>query len=378
MVCVHCSATNADGQVFCGTCGRRLTAETLGSLSDRIATVEDARRAEAHNRIDRQALELESATNIAGMVRKWLGLFLFWAAIPAVGIGLFLALVFGKDFFDLRADAANATRYIQEVMNRVQATGDEAKRIADDALAKARKGDEDIKSTQAAVSKVQTDLTVRAAAVQKLGSNVDDTQRQIDTVTSRLNEQDAQVRRMSEQTHAIKTAQGIADIQTAYPLYGQHVAFTSTGEIIDAKSKPPGAIYLIFSLSLTSAIQPNINGQSAGEALAALRDHKYTAIVGSMTMLARTANSSQGVGMVMDANACTYWAKPPLRAPCIIYFRNALKSNAIEVQSLVSVAQTIQDNHIVYSDPTQLRADQQELLTLSGMDMVVVLGDYGQ
>jgi hypothetical protein len=355
-----------------------LTAETLGSLSDRIATVEDARRAEAHNRIDRQALELESATNIAGMVRKWLGLFLFWAAIPAVGIGLFLALVFGKDFFDLRADAANATRYIQEVMNRVQATGDEAKRIADDALAKARKGDEDIKSTQAAVSKVQTDLTVRAAAVQKLGSNVDDTQRQIDTVTSRLNEQDAQVRRMSEQTHAIKTAQGIADIQTAYPLYGQHVAFTSTGEIIDAKSKPPGAIYLIFSLSLTSAIQPNINGQSAGEALAALRDHKYTAIVGSMTMLARTANSSQGVGMVMDANACTYWAKPPLRAPCIIYFRNALKSNAIEVQSLVSVAQTIQDNHIVYSDPTQLRADQQELLTLSGMDMVVVLGDYGQ
>src|ERR1700685_688376 len=186
MVCAHCSATNADGQAFCGTCGRRLTPETLGLLSDRIATIEDARKAEAHNRIDRHALELESAATIAGTVRKWFGLFLFFVGIPVVLMGLFLALVFGKDAFDVRADAANATRYIHEVVQRAKATGDEAKGIADDALLTAKQSDESIKATQAAVSKLQTDLNARSAAVQKLGSAVDDTQRQIDAVIVKL------------------------------------------------------------------------------------------------------------------------------------------------------------------------------------------------
>ena len=87
-----------------------------------------------------------------------------------------------------------------------------------------------------------------------------------------------------------------------------------------------------------------------------------------------TAGNSQTLGAGIDFTSCRYWVVPAAQVPCIMYFRETLKSSAMEVRYLLKVAQAVPDARILYVDPKQLDDQKRELLDLSGVDIIVVLG----
>lgn len=370
-VCQTCSSTNPGGQAFCGTCGHRSAAETIESLTERVAKLEDQLREAVHGRISAHSLELETAENVMARVRRWTTLILFYAGIPAAITLLALAVIFGIDTFDIRHMAANARASINTVLKQAHDEAATAKKTADDASAKAEQINSEIATTEKSVSKLKTDVDARYRDVQKLSSQLATLQKQLAANMGRASSQEAQFARMDQQVQAIQTAKGIADIQAVYPIYGRHVASTSAGDINPA-AKPAGALYLDMNLSLSKVT--DIDDAKAGKAIGALRDSNYTVTVGPVYTKAVTPRSSQDVGYQLDANSCMYWVKPPSRPPCILYFKLSLKSAAERVRNLVKVVQEVPEEHVLYVNPAVLDPQQRELLTLSAIDFEVVLG----
>jgi hypothetical protein len=374
MVCQNCSSANPDGQTFCGNCGNRLTAETIGTLADRIVKLEDRVRDISRKSISAHNLEVETAENVMARVRKWTTLILYFAGIPFAITLLALAIIFGKDTFEIRHIAANAQTSINEVLNQAQSEAANAKKTADIASSKAQQINTEITNTEQSVLKLKSQVDARSEDVQNLGSQLNTSQQKLAGLVTQANSQEAQLNRISDQVTAIKTGRGVADIQTVYPIYGQHIARSSTG-YINASSKPVDALYLDLNLSLTKAIE--ISDSKAGQAVADLRDNHYTVTVGPVYMEARTANSAQNVGYALDSNSCMYWLKPYSHPPCILYFKPSLRDAAERVRSLLKVAQVIPENHVLYVDPAALDPQQRELLNLSVIDFEVVLGSDG-
>ena len=371
MICQNCSLDNPDGQAFCGKCGHRLVAETVGSLSERLARIEQ-QLAASENKVPQQNLELETAANAMERVKKWTTLFLYFAGIPVAIGAVVLALMFGKGTFDLHSIAANAKTSVSGVVEQARTEALNAESTARGALDTSKRVDANIKATQQAVSSLKSQVDARSVDVQKLSAQLDTSRQELAALATKATAQEAQFAHMTEQVKAVQTARGIEDVHTIYPIFGKHIAKTATGGYINPKEKPPDALYVALDLSLTQT--PNVSDVGAGDAVAALRDHKYTVTVGPVYMEARTANSAQNVGMELDAYSCNSWVKPAARPPCILYFRASLKDSAIEVRNLVKVAQYVPDDRIFYLDPTKLNSDQRELLNLSAMDFLVVLG----
>ncbi len=371
MLCQNCSSDNPEGQAFCGKCGHRLIAETVGSLSERLAKIEQ-RLAASQDRVPQQTLELETAANAMDRVKKWTTLFLYFAGIPVAIGALVLALMFGKGTFDLHSIAANAQTSVNGVLQQARSEASNAEATARGALETSKQVDANIKATQLAVSDLKNQVDARSADVQKLSAQLDTSRQQLDALAAKAAAQEAQFGHMTEQVKALQTAKGVEDVQTIYPIFGKHIARSATGGLIDPKQKPQGAVYLALVLSLTHT--PNVSDVKAGDAVAALTDHKYTVTVGPVYVEARTANSAQNVGMGLDEYSCNSWVKPASSPPCILYFRASLKDSAIEIRNLVKVAQDVPDDRIFYLDPAKLSADQQETLNLSAMDFLVVLG----
>lgn len=374
MTCAKCAAANPDGQHYCGNCGHRLATETVGSLVERLARVEQQIAASRTN-VPQQTLELEVATSVMERVRRWTSLFLYPATILLTIFGLILALVFGKGVLDIRSIAANAQTAVQQIVERARVEATNAETTAHSALETSTQVNANIKATQQSVSSLKSQVDARLADADKLGAQLETSRKQLDDLTSKMNAQQAQFARMTEQTKTLQTAKGIEDVQTIYPIFGTHVARTTEG-YIDPKKKPSDALYVALNLSLTHTL--NINDRQAGAAVAALRDHNFTVTVGPVYMEARTANSTQNVGMGLDSYSCNSWVKPASKPPCILYFRASLKNSAMDIRNLVKVAQNVPDDRIFYLDPTKLNADQQELLKLSAWDFLVVLGDSGE
>jgi len=363
MVCQNCSSDNPDGQAFCGKCGQPLIAE---NISERLA------RLERRNKITQENLELETAVNVMEKVRKWTTLIFYFAGIPAALGLLALAVMFGKGSFDMYRIAASAKTSVGAVLTQAQSQASDADRVASGALATANQVYTKVRETQASVSKLKSEVEARSADVQTLSGALKSSRDQLQALTNRMAAQEAEVHRVTRQVQVIQTAQSVADVQAVYPIYGEHIARNSNG-FIDPKAKPPGALYLDINLSLTQT--PNVSDAMVGEAIGALKDHKYTVTIGSVYMESRTASgSAQNVGFAFDSGSCTYWAQPEARPPCILYFRESLKDHAIEVRNLVKGAQEVPDNRIIYVDPTKLGILQRELLEKSATDFVVILG----
>lgn len=371
MICQNCFLDNPDGQAFCGKCGHRLIAETIGSLSERLARIEQ-QFAASQNNISQENLELETAANAMDRVKKWTTLFLYFAGIPAAIGAVVLVLMFGKGTFDLHSIVTNAKTSVNGVLEQARTEASNAESTARGALDTSKQVDANIKATQQAVSTLKNQVDARSADVQRLSAQLDTSRQEVAALATKATVQEAQFAHMTEQVKAVQTAKGVADVQTIYPIFGKHIGKTATGDYVNPKEKPPGALYVALDLYLTHT--PNISDQKAGDAVAALRDHKYTVTVGPVYVEARTTNSAQNVGVMLDADSCSSWVKPASRPPCILYFRGSLKDSAIEIRNLVKIAQDVPDDRIFYLDPTKLNSDQRELLDLSAMDFLVVLG----
>lgn len=344
--------------------------DTVGSVSERLSRVEDTLAA-SQNNVTQHTLEIETSTNVMERVRKWTTLILFFAGIPAAIALLALAVVFGKGALNLHDIAAHAQESVKGILAQAQTEGGEAVKTANEALATSKEVDADIKRTKTLVSNLKTEIDTRSVEVQKLGAQIKTSQQKVEDLNKTMQAQSQQFQHLTEQVHAVQTAKNVGDVQNVYPIFGQHVARNANGWI-NPKQKAPGMRYVYIDLSLTAT--PNVSDAKVAEGLTALNDHKYTVTMGPIYTYAVAANSNQPIGMGLDANSCMYWVVPATQVPCIMYFHENFKDSAIEVRNLLMVAQAVPDDHVFYVDPKKLDAQKRELLDLSGVDIVVVLG----
>ena len=227
MLCQSCSSDNPDGQTFCGKCGHQLIAETIGSLSERLARIEQ-QLAASQNKVSQQNLELETAANAMDRVKKWTTLFLYFAGIPVAISALVLALMFGKGTFDLHSIAADAKTSVNGVLERARTEALNAESTARGALDTSKQVDANIKATQQAISGLKNQVDARSADVQNLSAQLDTSRQQLDALATKAAAQEAQFAHMTEQVKAVQTAKGVEDVQTIYPIFGRHIAKTAT------------------------------------------------------------------------------------------------------------------------------------------------------
>jgi uncharacterized protein YoxC len=362
MVCQNCAATVPEGQIFCGNCGNRLT-DTVSSVSQRLTKVE-LQIAGPQDKVLQHNLEIETVEKIMSRVQKWTTLILYFAGIPAAVAFLALAVMFGKGAFDLHKIAANAKESVNTLLGEARSEASEAEKTARDAVATSKEVDAGIQGTETQVSKLKSEVDGRSAEVRNLGG-------QVDSLAKTISAQSQQFQHLTEQVRAVQTTKNVADIQTVYPIFGEHMARTLT-DWINPKQKTPGMIYVDIILYLPAT--PNISDVKVAEGITALNDHKYTVMVGGVSVYARTATSFQQVGAGFGGNSCMLWVLPETESPCIIYFRDTLRNSAMEIRNLLKVAQVVPDSQVFYVDPKQLDSQKVELLELSAIDIVVVLG----
>ncbi|MGB8800717.1 MAG: hypothetical protein WCC97_08520 [Candidatus Acidiferrales bacterium] len=338
-------------------------------MSARLRTVEDQLEASRRG-ISPQNLEIDTAERIISSVEARTKRFLFFVSIPATIAGLALAIIWGKGAWTLSDFATRARDSVGAVLAQAQSVAARANDTAHDALRTSKQVESQIEATREEITTLKKEIGGRSADVQRLNRELQDAQSKVDALEKQVGTGSQQVKKLFADFQEVKAAKTQTDIETYYPIYGTHVA-RSRAALIDPAKKPPGAVYVSITLSLTTT--PNVGSKQVAEGIEALHG-SYTVMLGPIYVEALTAHNAQPVGMGLDSYSCTSWIKPPSQAPCIIYFQGSMRKSALEVRDALKVAQVVPDSQVIFADPTNLNADQKETLALSGIDIAVVLG----
>ena len=249
--CENCGQQIPPESSFCNKCGSRLCGETVASLDERLTKLEKRLNTYSHKVTTKQEyLEIDTAAKVAERVKKWTTTWLYFAVFPAVLLILVLTVVFGKGLFDLKKIAAEAKPAVEAVLRQARSTAQEAESTAEDALAKSKQTNNEVKDAQAAVAKVKEQATARLGEVESLNNRVKATQADVETLRSSLNAQSNTLRLLFDQVTAVKNSKNASDVLRTYPILGGHFA-GSGQELIDPKQKEPGKTYVVLSLSIS-------------------------------------------------------------------------------------------------------------------------------
>jgi len=373
MTCPNCSALVAEDTSFCSKCGRKLVPETIASVSDRLAKIETQVGEYAAEKVVHQDyLETVTAEKVISRIKSWTTLFLYFAGIPWGILLIVLTVWFGRSVSDVQGIATNAKKSVDSIIDKARVESAEAVQTANNALATSKQVDSDVKTTQQVVSKLKDEVRGRIAEVQTLDDQIKASRSQAAALKTAVDSQSEELHRLSDEVKVVKTSKNAADVLNTYPIMStDHVAGSRAGWI-DPKQKAPGKTYITLSLLLTAT--PNVNSEKVAEAMTSLTENTYEVFLDHVYTYARASTSAQPIGMGLDANSCAYWPVPGVHVPCIIYFRKELKGSALKARDLVKGVQAVPDDHVIFLDPKRLNSQKQELLELSHMDMVVVLG----
>lgn len=372
-LCPNCrSAIPADSS-FCNKCGHKLGDATITSLDGRLTELEWQVTAHLRERSTKQDyLEIDTAAKVVERVKKWTTVFLYFAAVPLGILILVLAVVFGKGVLDLRKVASSSKESVEATLEQARGVAQDAKVTADDALTKSKRMNAEVNETQAAVSKLKDQVNSRLAEVEKLGGSVKSSQAQVEALKNSVDTQTKAVHFLSDAVTAVKNAKSTSDIINRFPILGSHMAGGGSGWI-DPKQKLAGKTYALLSLVITQ--HPTFKAEVVAEAKTALENNAYNVFLDFVSVYAGSpTTSNQPIGIPLNADSCTRWMQPPSQAPCILYFHSDLKNSAAKARDLVKAVQIVPDARIQYVDPKTLTEDQRELLGLSHMDVVIVLG----
>jgi hypothetical protein len=356
-----------DGQLFCSKCGQSLSPDALASLGERLSAVESllASNSKSSESKEQKYLELETSERIVARVMKWAKMFAYLVGIPVAVAIIVLGLFVGKGELDLRSFVNDAKKEASGILQEAKDDSSEAKRSASDALNTAQQVNHEIHDTKTKIGDLKTQVDVQLSEVQKLASQLTAEQNQLEAQSRTL-------QHTSQQMGAITTAKSLSDVRGTYPIFGKHIARAQTGAFLDPSLKTSGTKWLALDVQLSSVTAPVPGADELlAKAIASLT--QYQVFLGAIYTYAQTERSAQAVGMGLDDNSCTYWPKPSIAAPCILYFDPGLKADAAEVRDAFKDVQFVPNEHILYVDPRQLGQSQQELLKLSGIDFVVVL-----
>jgi hypothetical protein len=270
-----------------------------------------------------------------------------------------------KAEWNLRSFVIDATQSVKSFLAEARADAEETKQKAGDALSQVKQADTDIKATQRDVSALRANVTVSAGEVQDLRT-------QTQKARDQLAVQSQQVEHLIDQVHAVQTARNVADVQAAYPLFGEHRARTWANWIPKEKQSDGPYVSLNFDIDLSAPPQNGSAERIAG-LLTALKDHKFVVLLGPINVFAVSTTGTQQLGPALGLDGCG-WPAPALPRPCVFYFRADLKTAAFEARDIVKPLGQVPDNRIVFVDPKGLDSYKRELLDLSHVDIAVVLG----
>jgi hypothetical protein len=345
----------------------------VNSLHERLLTVE---KKLVVSKRRQSFLEVETAEKVVSRVKKWAGLFLYWTFIPLVIIVIGLSVFAGKDLWSLRKAASNAKPTIDAVLEQARGIANDAKKTADTALHTARQADSDIRQTQSLNSKLREEVSSREADVEHLSKSIQTSESQVQALNQSLQTNEQHIQQLTREVATANNAQNANEVLNMYPWLGTHFVSSPSGAI-DPKQKEAGLTYLTFSIFKAYFASPPIfKLNDIAELKTTLENHKYRVFLGFVQLYSgNPGRAIQAVSGGLGQNTCNDWANPPTDPPCILYFRPDLKDSAIFVRNSARALQQIPDNQIVLVNPKNLRPEQQELLTLSHMDISLVLLD---
>lgn len=209
--------------------------------------------------------------------------------------------------------------------------------------------------------------------MQGLSNRVKEPEAKVAGLKGTLDAQSQQVHFISNQIQSAKTAENMTEVISAYPSLGQYMAGSRSGWI-DPTHKEPGLTYTVLSLYLTHLTpKPAIDSKRMAQAMTVLQQNQYKVFLNSVGLYVGSSATNVGTGTQLNGQGCQFWATPATRPPCILYFNQDVSRSALRARDLLEPIQRIPSSQVVFVNSVKLKADMQELLRLSHMDMIVVL-----
>ena len=368
--CPNCASLIPPESAFCNHCGHKIADITVDSINVRLSKLEHRQR----QAIKQDYLEVDTAAKVAERVKSWAKTWLFWTGISLGILVLALGVIWGKGVFDLRKVASGSKEEVEAILEQARGAARDAKATADDALIKSKQMSAELKETQAKVDTLSGQVKSQLVEVEKLGVNIKGSQAQVEGLKNSLDTQTKAVRYLSDEVTAVKNAKNTAAVLNSFPILGKHWVGGGAGGPIDPNQKIAGKTYAVLTLSVPPNPTFKPAPEAVGEVQTALENSGYNVFFESVSLYAGSpTTSSQGL-VSINSSACFSWSRPISIPPCILYFQPQMRASALKARELVKPIQDVQDAKIVYVDPATLANDQRELLTMSHMDIVIVLG----
>ncbi|MGA2410274.1 MAG: hypothetical protein ABSG46_07805, partial [Candidatus Binataceae bacterium] len=142
---------------------------------------------------------------------------------------------------------------------------------------------------------------------------------------------------------------------------------------IDTSKKKPQDFYVGIDLRAPDG-KPLFTDEQFASVIKALQDHGFTVFPGGFDLQAVTSKGAINIDN-MGPGSCILLGHAREGAPCVLYFRPELKDRALALKPLLAKAEEVPNDQIVYVAPDTLNATAKELISKSGVDIMIVLGE---
>jgi hypothetical protein len=278
----------------------------------------------------------------------------------------------GKDISSLSNLATTAKESVQPIIDDATKKAGEAQKSANVSLRQAQTLEGDVRSSQDRVASLNKELANQKDQVGRLASLVSDGQSKARALQAQVDSQTQSVANLQKITSTAVMSNNKAALSDAYPMYGQHYAQSRQG-IMDPTQKKSGTDWVVLNLLVANSYNPSLPEDAVAKAETQMQSDNYVPFVGGVSLVARTRNMSQGIGMGFYDGTCENVGHIATLSPCILYFDPQKRARALELQRVMKTAMTIPDEDVKYVDPKTAPESIQELLRLSGVDFVVEL-----
>ncbi len=302
---------------------------------------------------------------------SWAKMFAWFVGIPIGIAAAALLFTFGKTFKDLQGIAAHAKDSVQPILDQAAKQAEQAKATAAGALKTSEEARSGVDDAKRKINALDAITGQRTAEVRQLSANLDRSQAFVAALEKQVDAGSQRVAQLSQRVETANKERNAVLLSNIYPQFGERVVSTSQGWVDPSKKRTSDVYINIMIAAQKPGVNPNVDISKVANLMSALSNKEYTVSVGDFALYAKGQNSSTGVVNMTERDVCKSVAPP-----CIIYLVPSLKEKAEEVARLSSGVQTIAADRIKYSDPKTWpsEAPYQELLTKSGMDILMVLG----
>jgi hypothetical protein len=363
-LCPNCK--NEVSGRYCSHCGTKCVPETLDDWTARLVALETRFK-------DQEVVAVETAEMIASRLFKWTKMFAGSAATLITLVFIFFTVITYGRISDLRQLAASAHRNIEPIIDTARQEATNAKISADTALRSSREVTELVADNQASERDIQSHIEHQTAAINQNQKDISAAQAQISSLQRSVAEESDTIQQLHQAFEKVSSDKLVDTIDSRYPAFGHHEVWSRTKGYIDLSKKKAGDVYVGIDLWIAdSFIKPPFSEQQFATVVSTLQDQRnFSVFLWGFDLQAVTQNGGVANIETMAGGSCGLFAD--MSAPCLLYFRPALKDQALKLKPIIAGAQSISDNQIRYIAPDTLTPSRKELVTKSGVDIMIVL-----